>query len=242
MGSQKSRPNPDVGNKNAENKNGEDGLISVASNRARPKKITRRIVVGLVLLYGLFFLSGGIRWPYSKRIPLSERVVLTEHHVFAIYPWFGMADNNKSFFLPLPTTGEYVNNKTVDVEGKTICSYGPYSDFHLSPSGQRVVVEPGLEAKPIEILDTTTGATLVVAAPLGVPADHDFIYPFRFVRWADDGRSFAVQVTGTYVDKARDLVAYQELWRIDAKNASASRERREEKPWQSGRKWNDAQQ
>ncbi len=209
MGSQQSRPNPDLGDKNAENKNGEDGLHSVAPNRARPKRIARRIVVGLVLLYGLFFLSGGIRWPYSKRIPLSERVVLTEHHVFEIHPWFGMADNNKSFFLPLPTAGKYVTNKTVDVAGRTICSYGPYSDFHLSPNGRYVVVEPGLQAKPIEIVDTTTRSALVLAVPKGIPADHDAVYPFGFVRWADDSRSFSVEVTGTYVNKTRDLIAYR---------------------------------
>jgi hypothetical protein len=216
-----------------------DNAKGPESRGAKRRRIVRRTLVGIVLVYVLFCLVGPVRWPYTRSRPLSERVAVTEHRVYEICPFFGIAHNNRSLFLPIPMTGDYVSSKDVIAEGKHIASYGPYSDFHLSPDQQYLVVEPNLHDVPIEVLNIADGSKVQVVAPaiFSERHDFDFVYPFGFLGWVDDDKSFRVKVTGAYTNTDRRLVAYRELWRVDARTASASIENRDEKPWSSGQQW-----
>jgi hypothetical protein len=233
-------PKPEV-----ENKDVQQGLNSVASGRTKPKRIVLWILWGVVVLGVLILLFGtpllfGTRHPYTKRIPLSERVVVSEQRVIETASCIMMVCHG---FPPVPIRVDYVISKSVEVDGKPTYSYDRYSVFHLSPDQQHLAVEDGMQGKPIEVLGIVDGSKVFANAPQEIAERHEehyCEYPFKFARWTDGGKSFLVEMAGTYVNKDRDLIAYRELWRVDAHSAIVSFDRRDEKPWSYVLKWEDA--
>jgi hypothetical protein len=109
----------------------------------------------------------------------------------------------------------------------------------VSPDESRVAIQHWLHSEPIEILELRTGRSTEVMPPREFPM-HDYGYPFTFVKWEADAKSLVVDVQGTALEKGVEgpkarLMAYREVWTIDAATAKASFVSRQEREWTKDR-------
>jgi len=180
----------------------------------------------------------------QKKRALSKRLELVETHRIDDLPFTAMADNNKAFIAPIPMKAEALLRQTLLLDGNqvfAIALVGPNAgrqrDFHVSPDERHVVLADWLHAKTMEVLDIATRKHVPVPAPERLKG-HDYVYPFGFVSWAEDSRSFSVEVTGTVGrGPGSGLTAYQELWSVDPRTGKASFLKRREKPWKPNLTW-----
>ena len=202
---------------------------------SKTKRRMLAVTAGLLLIAIVAQLVGWHGIPYTHTVEITPRVVLREHHLRQWSLFIGIADSSGSVFLPIPYASDTIISTDLLMEGHGVRSYGPYADFYSSPDQRVILVEPGLHAKPFELLNVDTGAMVRVDVPPGVPQSHYFVYPFGFLRWSGD--TVIVEVTGTYVKGPGRLLAYRELWEIDATTGGASHISREEQPWSEHLEW-----
>jgi len=184
----------------------------------------------------------------ERKRRLSKRAVLVETVEVTYVPFTGMADNNKAFIMPVPMKGETLKRQLLQIDGNDVVSIpltgaraGRQKEYHVSPDHRRVVLADWLQGKPMEILDVSSRTRTPVAEPKEFDGHYN-VYPFRFVQWAEDSGRFSVEVTGSVVSgrgPGSELMAYREVWRIDAKTAKATFVRRQEQPWRKDLKWQE---
>ncbi len=190
------------------------------------------VLVGCCLAYCVVFV---VPWYDTEEKVLSPRTRLIEKRRIRRRPLPGCTDR-------------LLVGQTLEFEGRTVWSArirgsGEFGEgFHVSPNERFVVIEHWLHAKPIVILKLDTSSVdkakiVTVNAPR--IDGHYYAYPFGFVKWDDDSKSFTVEVTGTYVKDSGQFLAYRELWQVQADSGKAQRLRRQEQPRQEKLKWED---
>lgn len=166
--------------------------------------------------------------PVEKETVLSPHLKLLEKSEIQECCFSAMVDNNKGVLLPFPMKGEVLKEKILLRDEIAVHSSGARTStsprvkkYHPSPDECYVLLEDGLHAKPMEILDLNTGSITKVEAPGGLEK-HYYVYPFGFERWDKDSRTFTVQVGFT---------TYREIWQVGAQTGRASR--LERKPYET---------
>ena len=176
------------------------------------------VILGLVSVYGLWWLLGPIRWISTRveRYPGNVEIRTATLHELSAY--CGM----EWVILPIPY--HYVNDeyeRALFINGKECIRTDGFSVARMypSPSGTYVVIEDLLFKKPLRIVTTQTQGMVELAVvdswkefPL-----HAYVYPFHFLRW-DSPKSFLVEVTGT-----GDTGDYRHTWRFDAATGNRTR-------------------
>jgi hypothetical protein len=172
--------------------------------------------------------------PYTKKVALAEGVWIIEEHDVETAPFWGI----EGVLIPAPPTShDLVSSTELFANERSLGRFGEFAKFDISPDAKRVLVEPGLHAKPFLIVEVENGNRVEVPVSAGIPDGHDYVYPLTFIRWTDDSSSVLTQVTGAYVDEKRGLLGYRELWTVDAASGTATRTRRDEQPWSEHLNW-----
>jgi hypothetical protein len=193
---------------------------------------------------------------FEEKTSLSANIELSERFVFSSYPFVGMGENGKGFIFPLPVTDKVRRAQNLMRNGKSIFRIDVdlepgvrYRKFFVSPDEKYVVLQDWLTAKNLEVLAVDSGKTVTVESP--EINGHDYVEPFRFLRWNQDSRAFVVEVTGAYVkgpdqslasgqfQASGQFLAYRELWRVEGDTGKPSRLKRQEQPWAEKLKWED---
>jgi len=178
----------------------------------------------------------------ERKTPLSARVTLVETYRIEECPFTVMVDSGKGGILPIPMKGESLQLQAIELAGKKVCTTKDFDDFkkcHVSPDERFVLLENWLRKKPFEILDLPAGSVRPVEAPLDFEG-HAYVYPYGFLRWAQDSKTFLAEVNGSYVkmsDSKRAFLAYREIWSFDTTTGKATRVKRDEQPWRKNLKW-----
>ena len=190
----------------------------------------RRVLViggGVLLALVVLQCGGCFRYTYDRRTSIGAGTVVCEHRRCE----FSLVTGMEGVWLPIPHTWDGVTAQDLELKSCVI-PYGEYAEFHASPDGKTVLVEPGLHTKPCEFVDVATGRRTIVPEPPGIPKDHYLVYPFQFVRWTTDSRVVIAAVEGCDFGHASEgMRDYRELWELDAQTGQAHRVTRMEQPY-----------
>jgi hypothetical protein len=209
-------------------------------------KVSNILLVGITLLLvgGCVAFCLAFLFPsYQERVQsLSPRTLLKERVRVTRFP------------PPFYQVNEYVVKQTVLLDNKSVWSFprdrskpGAITQgqgFHVSPDERYVVIEAWLHDKPMEVVSLGPDPTAVevpVQKTQDPNDDHYYVYPFGFVRWNQDSRSFVVKVEGTCGREPGPgkLLAYRELWEIQPDTGEGKRISRQEQPWKEKLVWEE---
>ncbi len=178
------------------------------------------VLGGFALACLIVHYLGKVGRNYDKFFTLSPNAAVIEHRRTT----WGLITGFEGTYLPIPHYWDGVVGKDL-ILGSQWIDYGEYSKFHPSPDGKKILVEPGQDEMPWEILEVQSARKIEVNEPDDAPANFDNAYAFQFVRWKNDSQNVVAAITGTYYEQtgSETMSAYRELWEIDASTGLAKR-------------------